>query len=121
MNNGNNFLAYQVWIGLSKETRVELARIFELKPTGESVVHVGEIIGGNIAGVAKSDGFTAQDLQALTVEKLQQYLDTTDTNFYEMFNAVVADIESEDSNTEAKTISEEIVTPKPKKNGKKKN
>lgn len=136
MNNGNNFLAYQVWIGLHKNTRIKLAEIFKLVPTGESVVHIGAMVNGNIAGEAKSDGFTALDLQGLTVAKLQEYLDTEETDFYKMFNEVVADIEGpvaviEEAieritpgdiviplSTELPPVEKKIIT-KPKKNGKK--
>lgn len=76
-------------MGLSQPVRTRLAELFNLIPTGESVVHVGQMIGGNIAGVAKSDGFTPHDLQAVTTQRLQEVLKSKDTDFYKLFNALV--------------------------------
>lgn len=99
-------LSYQVWIGLPQETRSKLARLFIIPKTGESVVRVGAIIGGNIAGESTSDGYTAKDLYAISTEKMQALIGTDDTDFYAMFNFVVENVD--DLLSPKETIIEEI-------------
>lgn len=132
---GNEFLAYQVWIGLPQNTRTKLAKLFNLKPTGESVVHVGVMASGSIGGTQKEDGFTAHDLQMLTIEQMQEVLGSKLTDFYKLFNEVLERIdEFSDTPVPIKIqvpISpenpdgfiardpEELIKPKTGKNGKK--
>lgn len=86
-------LAYMVWLSYTAETKKKLIRLFDIPRTGEVVVHVGEMQNGNISGVAKQDGHNPQDLQAITVEKLQALIGTEDTDFYHMVQHVLDNLD----------------------------
>lgn len=90
---GKPLLAYNIWLALPSETRLKLARLFDIPRTGQVVVHTGGIVAGNIGGVVSQDGHSAGDLYAITVEKMQKFLDTDDTDFYKMFNHIVENID----------------------------
>lgn len=86
-------LSYVSWLELPQPTRNKLAALFKIPKSGESVVHIGTMAGGNIAGVQKQDGYTPHDLAAITVERMQDLLDSKDTDFHKLFGKVVANID----------------------------
>lgn len=101
-------LAYNVWLSTPIETRVKLTKLFGIPRTGEVIVQTGEIQNGNIGSIVKSDGHSAGDLYAITVEKMQALLNTDDTDFYKMFNHIVENI---DYLTEEKVIEIPLTPP----------
>ncbi len=42
-----------------------------------------------------TDGTTAQDFEALTIEKMQKYLNTDSNDFHKLFDLVIARIQDE--------------------------
>ena len=88
-------LPYSHWISLKPFTRAEIARIFKLTRTGESVVNIGSIVEGRIMGKQTSDGFKPEDLTPITVEGLKEVVDFKSDDFFELFNALVGLIEGE--------------------------
>lgn len=79
-------LSNQVWLSLKTETKLELRRLFDIPRSGHVEVFDGKIF---------TDGVMIEDLQHLTVEKMQTYLKSESTDFYELFNNVVSKIEGE--------------------------
>lgn len=92
-------LAYSVWLGFTDAQKKHLVRLFSIPRTGESVVHVGEMMGGNIGARAKQDGYRPEDLYAITTERIYQLLNQDlpakkeDQNFYGAFNTLLENLE----------------------------
>lgn len=86
-------LAYAHWISYTSDTKRKLARLFEIPRTGEVVVHVGEMMEGNIGASAKQDGYRPEDLYAITLEKLQALIGTEDTDFLNMVQHVLDNLD----------------------------
>ncbi len=72
------------WIGLNFETRQELIKMFGLVRSAGTVVE---------NGVLKTDGYTDKDLEAISVEALQKALQSPDTNFFALFDTLLAQLE----------------------------
>lgn len=74
------------WLKLPMEVRVKLREIFNIpKSEGARVVN----------NTVESDGHTFRDLQALTVEKMQSYLDSKEDDFVKLFDEVLAKVDAE--------------------------
>ncbi len=86
-------LAYTLWLSWSRDQRAKLTKLFAIPRTGESVVHVGEMMHGNIGATAKQDGHRPEDLYAITTEKLQSLIGTEDTDFYHMVQHVIDNLD----------------------------
>lgn len=86
-------LAYTLWLSWSRDQRAKFTKLFDIPRTGESVVHVGEMMNGNIGATAKQDGHRPEDLYAITLEKLQDLIETTDTDFYNMVQHVIDNLD----------------------------
>jgi hypothetical protein len=73
------------WLALPMLTRVEMRKIFGIPRSSHTLVD------GN---VVKSDGTTHDDLKAITLEKLQVFLnaDPEQADFVKLFNATVLKI-----------------------------
>lgn len=73
------------WLALPMLIRVEMRKVFNIPRSSHTLVE------GNIV---KSDGTTYEDLKAITIEKLQVFLNTDpeQTDFVKLFNGVVAKI-----------------------------
>lgn len=82
-------LPYQLWLKLPKEVRNKLAVLFNIKRTGSTVVNYGP--NGN---TVESDGYKPTDIEAVTLEKMQELLHTNDTNFFGLFERVVNDLDA---------------------------
>lgn len=82
-------LAYQLWLALPIETRVKLAIMFGISKTGRTVVDYRAD-----GAVVTQDGYTPDDLRALTVEKMQEKLMTEETDFYALVETVVENIDA---------------------------
>lgn len=87
----NYSLSVPEWLKLSADTRTKLAEIFQIsKSKGAQIETMGE------QSVVKSDGHTHEDLQAITVEKMQGYLGENFNgvqDFLMLFNTVVRKVE----------------------------
>ncbi len=77
-------LSVPQWLQLSQEVRRKLRDQFGLARSGGSEV---QQIGGK--SVQISDGHTHQDLQAITLEKLQEFTESDSTDFYGLLNQLV--------------------------------
>jgi hypothetical protein len=83
-------LSQPKWLKLSQATRAKLVGLFQLKRSSSTETFTGR---DSITRVV-SDGYTAEDLLGVTKEKMQKILDTDRTDFYEMFDEIVANIEA---------------------------
>lgn len=86
------------WLKLPMTIRVKMREIFGINKSQ------GSLVEGN---VVKSDGTTYQDLQEITVEKMQRYLadgdiliDNNPSDFVTLFNACVDKIAEADKELE---------------------
>lgn len=86
-------LAYNTWLSLPRETRNKLVQLFNIPRTGESVVRSGAVSPeGNIMGEVTSDGHSAKDLYAITVEKMQEYTGSKHADFYKLWDETVSQL-----------------------------
>lgn len=83
-------LSQPVWLQLSQEMRGKLVRLFGLKRSGATETYMGR---DSVVRVV-SDGYTAGDLLIVTKEKMQELLDTDSTDFYGMFDEIIANIDA---------------------------
>lgn len=83
-------LSQPKWLSLSQVTRAALVRIFGLTRSASTETYMGRDSQVRVV----SDGYTAQDLLAVTTERMQEILDTDRKDFYELFDEIVAKIES---------------------------
>lgn len=84
-------LPYQIWLALSTDTREKLSMIFSIPKTGSVNVETRATPDGSSYGsVVTRDGYTPDNLRAITTEKMQTLLETTDSDFFALFE-VVAD------------------------------
>lgn len=88
------------WLSLRWDIRLELAKIFNLKKSGQSIV--------TSMGV-QSDGHTPIDLQAITLEKLQEVTKSKSEDYFELINLLIENIKN---NNQEKTHEKEIITKK---------
>lgn len=81
----DNIFLYSHWIALPLPTRHEIARQFGI--VKKSPTHVFD-------NVVKDDGFLVKDIEsALTIEAIQKYLGTNDTDMVLLWNCMVDKIE----------------------------
>ena len=74
------------WVSLSQEVRNKIRGIFNIPRSGNVMVNDGRI---------ETDGTTFDDFKVLTVEKMQEYLGDTSTDFHKLFDSVVAKVKEE--------------------------
>src|SRR5260221_10529239 len=79
-------LSPRYWLGVRQETRAKIASFLGISKTGGS-----EVIGQTVV----SDGYTADDLSVITLERLRHELGLTesDDNFYQLFDELVRRLE----------------------------
>lgn len=76
------------WLRVIPETRLFLADHFNIKRSGSTQVEQrGE-------AYVVSDGFTPTDLEGLTVEKMQEYLGSKESNVHVLFELLVNAIQN---------------------------
>lgn len=88
-------LAYSLWLSLTEETKKRLVKLYSIPRTGEVVVHVGEMMNGNIGASAKQDGHKPEDLYAITQERTYELLNEEmpeEPNFYAAFDEVLRNL-----------------------------
>ncbi len=83
------------WLQLSMRTRVKLREVFGIPKSRGSNVEMGQ--GPTMV---KSDGTTEQDLQHITIEKMQAFVENTESDYVTLFNASVEKIEEADKELE---------------------
>lgn len=80
------------WLALSMPVRIKMREIFHIPKSK------GSLVEGN---VVKSDGTTYEDLKTITIPKMQEYLESIESdNFVELFNKCVEKIEEADKELE---------------------
>lgn len=102
-------ISLHVWISLPNEVRHRIRARFNISRSSNTVVNDNKI---------ESDGTTYEDLKNLTVEKMQQYLSSIETDYHKLFDATVVKITNE-MNGVVEQLPEVKETPHVKKNDKK--
>jgi len=87
------------WLALPMLTRIKLREIFNIPKSK------GSLVEGN---VVKSDGTTYEDLKAITLEKMQAFLESDQTDFVKLFNSCLEKIEELDKELE---VEDEPIAP----------
>ncbi len=91
-------LAYNTWLSLPRETRQKLEQLFQIPRTGEVIVRSNSLsMQGNIQGEVTSDGHSAKDLYAITVEKMQEFVGSKSQDFYALFGEVLKQLKDPQS------------------------
>ena len=78
-------LSQLIFIAQTRETREKLVDIFSIPKSGGVVVEGNRLI---------SDGHTPTDLMAVTVDKMQEFLESPEEDFYKLFIEVIDKIEN---------------------------
>ncbi len=89
------------WTSLSAEQRARIRVAFSIPRSS----HV-EVVDGRVL----TDGTTPKDFEALTVEKMQKYLNTELNDFHSLFDKVIARIQDE---IEGKSLEAVITSTEP--------
>lgn len=102
-------LSVAQWLSLPLDVRLKLVEIFQI-PRSEGA-HVQ--IGGPESTFATSDGRSIKDISLITVEKMQSYLHSTESDFYKLLGILVGSIQGtlqESSEVQALRIKEGHLT-----------
>lgn len=75
-----------MWCSLSNELRTRIRLTFSIPRSSHVVVNDGRI---------ETDGTTYEDLKHLTVEKMQNYVTDSSTDFHKLFDKTVAKVTEE--------------------------
>ncbi len=82
-------LSLNIWMSIPQGTRQKLAILFEIPRSGETVVaYQAE------GAVVQSDGYTAEDLFAITIEKMQTLTGVKSDDFYLLFEETVDHVDA---------------------------
>lgn len=103
-------LSIHMWVSLPNEVRYRIRTLFNIPRSSNTIVS---------DGVIETDGTTNEDFKALTIEKMQNYLGETSTDFHKLFDKVVAKI-IEEMNPTKKESEPEIINANIKPHAKKK-
>lgn len=82
-------LSYAIWLSLPNDVRHKLVTLFNIPRSGSTVVDYRAT-----GAVVTSDGYTAPDLQAISLTKMQGLLGSEDDNYYKLFESTVENIDS---------------------------
>lgn len=74
------------WLNLPIEVRVKLIEVFHLTRSGFT-----EVVDGRVT----SDGYTHEDLAKITLEKLQEILDSDNDDYFALLEELIDSISSE--------------------------
>lgn len=75
------------WLQLDSRVRTKLKEVFNIQRSG-----VGHVNYTGQGPQVTSDGHTHEDLKAISVEAMQKYLGRLDTDYFDLFNAVLEHI-----------------------------
>lgn len=78
-----NLLTTYHWLQLSNEERMLIKKIFKIRRSGGTVVEDNKV---------KSDGHTVDDLRAVNIESMQEFLDSKNENFDALWHGVIETI-----------------------------
>jgi hypothetical protein len=78
-------LSKSYWLGLKSTTRQSLKILLDIPKTGGSEVYGNTVV---------SDGFTDSDLATVTLPKLQEFMQSDDTDFYGLLGTLISRIEA---------------------------
>lgn len=68
------------WLELPNDIRFKIIQDFNVPRSGHAIVENQRVV---------SDGHTDEDLQHITIEKMQEFLKTKEDDFYKLLNRVV--------------------------------
>ena len=100
-----------MWVSLSQDVRNKIRGVLGIPRSGNVSVLDGRI---------ETDGTTFEDFQHLTIEKMQEYTGDTHTDFYKLFDAVLAKVKEELNPIGKVDVIPPVVEAKKKVNAKKK-
>lgn len=82
-------LSYNIWLTLPAEIRHKLVTLFDIPRSGRTVVEYRAS-----GAVVTSDGFTAPDLQAISLTRMQGLLHSDSDNFYKLLEEAITNIDA---------------------------
>lgn len=77
-------LSVELWLEQSPEVRAKLKEIFQIPRSKGS-----EIVNDPQGIRVVSDGHSYDDLKAIGVESMQQYLNSSEEDYFKLFNALI--------------------------------
>lgn len=95
--NQQPILSMHMWTALSSEQRSRIRILFSIPRSSHA-----EVVDGKLM----TDGTTAKDFEALTIEKMKDYLKSDSNDFHALFDLVIARVQDE---IEGKPIKEDII------------
>jgi hypothetical protein len=103
--NKQPILNLHVWVSLPNNVRRIIRNDFNIPCSGNVVVSDNRI---------ETDGTSPKDFEALTVEKMQTYVNSDITDFHKLFDMVLVKVDNK-----IKGIAEPIINANPEENVKK--
>ena len=79
----NPILSVHTWVSLPTEVRYRIRALFDIPKSAGTIVN---------DGVIETDGTTKEDFKHLTIEKMQKFLQSDSTDFYKLFDLMVAKV-----------------------------
>lgn len=76
------------WVQLPEYMRRRIAELFKLKRSGGAEVFNGRLV---------TDGYTYKDLEGISIAKMQELLNLTETEYFSLFDALLEHVENEHS------------------------
>lgn len=76
------------WVQLPEYMRRRIAELFKLKRSGGAEVFNGRLV---------TDGYTYKDLEGISVVKMQELLNLTETEYFTLFDSLLEHVENEHS------------------------
>ena len=70
-------ITYKQWLSLPNNIRQKMVEIFEIPRSGDT-----EVLGSQLI----CDGYFEEDLQEITLKKLQEYLDNYSEDYFYLLN-----------------------------------
>lgn len=107
------YIDFREWMGLPRETRLKLVVAFSIPKHGQVMTQSG-VNGSTVL----TDGHTITDLEAISIETMQNYTGLMETDFYKLFNKVLEKINPPVEEEEDGSNEEEVIITKPKKDAK---
>lgn len=89
MDIGQGQLSYAIWLTLPPEIKHKLVTLFDIPRSGRTVVEYRAT-----GAVVTSDGYTAPDLQSISLAKMQGLTGSDSDNFYKLFEVVILNLDA---------------------------
>ena len=104
-------LSTATWLEVPPEIREKIRKEFNVPKSGGVRVAQG-LFHGKIMSIVESDGTSTSDLSFITLEAMQKYMKSEETDYYKLFNNVVKRMSGKKYESSA-ALAESLANPVP--------